>query len=274
MMEHEGTDPIVAHFSDPGRVAEYLVAPDAMNEARRDLVRRMVLSHVAAGSRVLEIGCGIGALTAELVTAGMLCTAVDSSPEMIRHARDLVGTKATIELRDFFDETLPGQFAAVIANGVAPYYRDTAGFLKRVCSLLQPGGVAFIVHKNALFNLFALNEGTIDFLKENLLAEFPATFKDHVSDELYKIPGLPEPRKSSSSAKLLRVQENPLTAEELYADAELAVRDLRYCFIHATPPRIRASDTKIDIGSLQTKYERRWEGMFLGSQFLVVASRR
>ena len=77
MMEHEGTDPIVAHFSDPGRVAEYLVAPDAMNEARRDLVRRMVLSHVAAGSRVLEIGCGIGALTAELVTAGMLCTAVE-----------------------------------------------------------------------------------------------------------------------------------------------------------------------------------------------------
>jgi 2-polyprenyl-3-methyl-5-hydroxy-6-metoxy-1,4-benzoquinol methylase len=116
---------IAAHFADRGRVAEYLAAPDPQNEARRDLVRRMVLVNVPAGSRVLEVGCGIGTLTVELAQAGMLCKAIDASEEMIRQARDRVGAAAEIELKDLFDENLSGHFAAVIANGVAPYYRDT-----------------------------------------------------------------------------------------------------------------------------------------------------
>jgi hypothetical protein len=98
--------------------------------------------------------------------------------------------------------------------------------------------------------------------------------KDHVSGELNKIPGLPEPPRSSSSARVLRVQENPLTVQELYGDAGLAIRDLRYCFMHAFPPRIEPPDAQVDVGLLQMKYESRWEGMFLGSQFLVVASHR
>jgi hypothetical protein len=119
-----------------------------------------------------------------------------------------------------------------------------------------------------------LNKGTIEFFVENLLADLPVGLKERISGRLSEIPGLSEPQKFSSSAKVFRAQENPLTVADLYAGAGLVVQDVRYCFIHASPPRIAVADAATDAGLLQMKYEHRWEGMFLGSQFLVVASHR
>jgi SAM-dependent methyltransferase len=53
----------------------------------RNLIRNVDLSAV----RVLELGCGIGSIAAELHRRGATVTAVDFSPEMIRRARDLHG---------------------------------------------------------------------------------------------------------------------------------------------------------------------------------------
>lgn len=273
-MTSDETRSIVDHFSQANRVAEYLVAPSAMNEARRDLVRRMVLANVPRDSRVLEVGCGIGSLALELTDAGMLCTGMDSSPEMIKHARKLIGERAAIVLGDLFDESLTDRFSAVVANGVAPYYRDTKRFLDRIASLVQPNGVAVIVHRNILFNLFAFNRGTIEFVSDDLLAGMPKSLRQHVATELYKIDGLAEPVQKTSSSSVYRACENPLTIAEQYNESGLDVREIRYCFIHEAPPRLLQSGEAPAAMELQQYYEKRWEGMFLGSQFLVVAAPR
>jgi SAM-dependent methyltransferase len=265
---------ISAHFSRAGRVADYTDSALPMNEARRDLVRRTVLGHVRPGSRVLEIGCGIGTLTAELAAAGMVCTAIDFSAEMIARAKAMIGSAAEVEQADLFDYSPKQKFAAVIANGVACYYRDKPRFLRHIAGLTEPDGLVAIVHRNALFNLFALNQGTIDFVADELLKDLPELARGRIAGELNAISGLAVPRLRDKSAELYRSAENPLDVADLYADAGFSVSDISYCFMHGAPPRLPVIDGMPGTAELQRRYENRWEGMFLGSQFLVVARRR
>jgi 2-polyprenyl-3-methyl-5-hydroxy-6-metoxy-1,4-benzoquinol methylase len=273
-MTNEDESSIAAHFSRAGRVADYSDTVLPFNEARRNLVRRTVLHHVRPGSRILEIGCGIGTMTAELIAAGMACTAIDFSAEMIKRAKSLIGTAAEVEQTDLFEYKPGKKFAAVIANGVACYYRDKPRFLGHVAELTEPGGLAAIVHRNALFNLFALNQGTIDFVSEEILKDLPELARQRIADELNEIPGLAVPILRDQSAELYRSAENPLDVAALYADAGFSVSEVRYCFIHGAPPRLPAIDGIPGTAELQRRFENRWEGMFLGSQFLVVARRR
>jgi SAM-dependent methyltransferase len=261
------------HFSRKSRVADYSDS-NPMNEARRGLFRRMVLETVPSGGRILEIGCGIGNLTAELAAAGMSCTGIDFSAEMVRQAEKLVGDAARVERADLFDYQAPGKFNAVIANGVLPYYRDKPRFLERVADLTETGGFAFIMHRNALFNLFALNQGTIDFVTEDLLGALPQDVRRRIATELEAIPGLAAAVRKDASAELYRSAENPLTVADLYQAAGLSVSAIRYCFMHGAPPRLSSLQGMPDTADLQLQYEQRWEGMFLGSQFVVLATRR
>jgi SAM-dependent methyltransferase len=273
-MMNEDVSSISAHFSRAGRVADYSDTALPFNEARRDLVRRSVLSHSRPGSRVLEIGCGIGTLTAELIAVGMACTAIDFSAEMIKRAKSLIGTAAEVEQTDLFEYKPGKKFATVIANGVACYYRDKPRFLGHIAELIEPGGLAAIVHRNALFNLFALNQGTIDFVSEEILKDLPEVARQRIAHELNEISGLAIPTLRDQSAELYRSAENPLDVANLYADAGFSVSEIRYCFIHGAPPRMPAIDGMPGTAELQRRFENRWEGMFLGSQFLVVARRR
>jgi SAM-dependent methyltransferase len=261
------------HFSRQSRVADYSDSPDPMNDVRRGLIRRIVLAAVPSKGRILEIGCGIGTLTAELAAAGLSCTALDLSDEMIKQARKLVGDAARIEQADLFAYEPPRKFDALIANGVLPYYRDKPRFLQRVADLTEIGGVAVITHRNALFNLFALNRGTVDFITDDLLGALSRDVRKRIAAGLEAIPGLAAPVRKDASAELYRSAENPLSVAGLYQAAGLSVREIRYCFMHGAPPRLPAVEGVPNTADLQLQYEQRWEGMFLGSQFAVLAER-
>src|SRR3954451_10878288 len=49
------------------------------------------------GASVLELGCGAGRITRQLVRLGYLVTAVDESPEMLAQVRDAETVRAQIE---------------------------------------------------------------------------------------------------------------------------------------------------------------------------------
>lgn len=273
-MTDQDISSISAHFSRAGRVADYADSVHPMNEARRDLVRRTVLHHVAPGSRVLEVGCGIGTLTMELAAAGMVCSAIDISAGMVKRARELIGSTAEVEQADLFDFRPQQKFAAIIANGVACYYRDQRRFLDHIAELIEPNGIVAIVHRNALFNLFAFNQGTIDFVTDEVLRDLALPARQDIARQLGAISGLAAPRQRDQSAELYRSAENPLDIADLYSAAGFSLVGIRYCFMHGAPPRLPAIEGIPDTAQLQRRYEDRWEGMFLGSQFLVVARRR
>jgi SAM-dependent methyltransferase len=69
----------------------------------------IVASAIPAGASVLELGCGTGRITRQLVRLGYRVTAVDESAEMLAHVRDAETVQAQIEGLDLgrrFDAVL------------------------------------------------------------------------------------------------------------------------------------------------------------------------
>jgi len=90
-----------------------------------------------AGERILDLGCGDGALTEELVAAGAVVTGVDASPEMIAAARAR-GLDAHV-----VDATALGfeaAFDAVFSNAVLHWVKDADAAIAGVRRALKPGG--------------------------------------------------------------------------------------------------------------------------------------
>ena len=69
--------------------ARYDVGMRALSLGKVDQIRDALAEAAvrSQGARVLEIGCGTGAVTERLIARGALVTAVDQNPEMIERAR-------------------------------------------------------------------------------------------------------------------------------------------------------------------------------------------
>jgi len=89
------------------------------------------------GERVLDVGCGDGALTEKLVAAGCSVVGIDSSPEQVAAARAR-GLDARVARAD----ALPfeGEFDAVLSNAVLHWVRDADAVILGVHRALVPGG--------------------------------------------------------------------------------------------------------------------------------------
>jgi trans-aconitate methyltransferase len=90
-----------------------------------------------AGERILDLGCGDGALTETLVAAGCSVVAVDASAEQVAaaRARGLDARVARAEALAFDRE-----FDAVFSNAVLHWIKDADGVLRSVFRALKPGG--------------------------------------------------------------------------------------------------------------------------------------
>ncbi|MGI8784348.1 MAG: class I SAM-dependent methyltransferase [Acidobacteriota bacterium] len=89
------------------------------------------------GERVLDLGCGDGALTERLVCAGCSVIGVDSSAEQVAAAR-----MRGLDARVANAESLPfeGEFHAVFSNAALHWIRDAGAVVASVHRALKPGG--------------------------------------------------------------------------------------------------------------------------------------
>ncbi len=89
------------------------------------------------GERILDLGCGDGALTAKLLDAECEVVGLDSSPEQVAAAR-VRGIDAHVGNA----EALPflGEFDAVLSNAAIHWIKDQDACLKGVYRILKPGG--------------------------------------------------------------------------------------------------------------------------------------
>jgi magnesium-protoporphyrin O-methyltransferase len=108
--------------------------------AGRDQMRNMLLSWLPAdlsGRRILDAGCGTGALATEAARRGAHVVAVDISPKLVelaarRAAQDLKGNAVDFRVGDMLDPAL-GRFDHVIAMDSLIHYTapDIAKALER-----------------------------------------------------------------------------------------------------------------------------------------------
>ena len=90
------------------------------------------------GERVLDLGCGDGALTARLVELGCEAVGVDASPDMVAAARAL-----GVDARVMDGQALPfdGEFDAVFSNAALHWMKEApAAVIDGVWRALRPGG--------------------------------------------------------------------------------------------------------------------------------------
>ena len=89
------------------------------------------------GERILDLGCGDGALTEQLVAEGAEVVAVDASPEQIAGAR-----ARGLDARVMRGEALEFEqaFDAVFSNAALHWMKDADAVLEGVARALKPGG--------------------------------------------------------------------------------------------------------------------------------------
>jgi ubiquinone/menaquinone biosynthesis C-methylase UbiE len=109
-------------------------------------VHRLVGSMVLPGSRVLEVGCGLGDLLAALKQDD--CVGIDISPRMIEQAK---ARHPHLDLRvaDADRDTLPeGPFDAIILSDAIGLLDDIQVTLERLKPLLAPRGRLIVTYYN------------------------------------------------------------------------------------------------------------------------------
>ncbi len=90
------------------------------------------------GERILDLGCGDGALTAEIRAAGAEVLGVDHAPDMVRAARE---RGLAVELVDAFALPFRERFHAVFSNAAIHWMkRDPDAVVAGVARALLPGG--------------------------------------------------------------------------------------------------------------------------------------
>jgi trans-aconitate methyltransferase len=106
----------------------------------------------APGEEILDIGCGDGVLTKQIVQLGAHARGVDASPQMVEAAR-MRGVDA--QVMDATRMTFQRQFDAVFSNAALHWIQDQPALLEGVARALKPGG-RFVAEMGGHGNIAAI----------------------------------------------------------------------------------------------------------------------
>lgn len=278
---------IQKHFDDSNRIAQDMQSygvSDVIDETnidpyealRESLLCELIDEYHTTGA-VMDIGCGIGHLVKRLRDLKYDCDGFDLSNNMVQAAKEyLLANKYNpegITCSDIFTFQPQRRYALAVANGVIWYYESKQKFLECTRELLAENGVVIVVHRNDLFNVFALNQGTLNFYQKTLYADRSLSEQEYLIDQLTKNhPTLTKAVKVNSD--LVKPYDNPLDISTLYEKTGFKIREIAYTYIHPFPPMMMNKDYPYDYEVLQKNYGRSWQGALMGSQFIVVAEKK
>ena len=122
-------------FYDAEAAARAPGAPDRYDAALLDALGPL------DGASVLELGCGAGDLSVELLRCGARLTAIDISPGMVELARSRAGG-ASFVVAPAEETGLPAASFDLVAGKWVLHHVDVAAAAREVQRLLRPGGRA------------------------------------------------------------------------------------------------------------------------------------
>src|ERR1700732_1009999 len=117
---------------------------------RLHFFRPILTRHVRPGDSWVDLGCGSGVLTKELLALGASVVAVDGSPRMLSHAREQMGLEYAGRVNwiqsdvQSIDALKNGAYDGVLCSSVVEYLDRPDPLLKEVARILSPGGILVI----------------------------------------------------------------------------------------------------------------------------------
>jgi len=237
------------------------------------------------GTKIIEAACGNGFNTCYLVDKGYDAKGFDTSSNGINDAKKLLSSldksKDIFEVNNhtYFENIENESIDVVIALGLMRYLRedDLDYIYKEVYRILRSKGTFILTNDNLLFDLFALNDGTIKFWANAI---------DSFSDAKKLLPGnsivksledkinLPKRKYSphSVSKYIEKHVQNPLTYSKYVDQYGFKLKEIVYPDCHLLPP---ALENSVDIEELQKlkaeiclKKSRDLYAMFMDDEFL------
>lgn len=170
--------------SGAAKYAAYLETPDG--RLRLDLVFANLQEFMPPSTgplRVLDVGCGTGAIALRLAALGIHVTLLDSSLPMLdcaRHAAQAAALVDRVELK-YGDATQlanlfpAGSFDVILCHDVLEYVEDPAAVLRgSALALKDASGILSIVVRNRAGEVFkaAIQSGDLGVANHNLTAEW------------------------------------------------------------------------------------------------------
>jgi 2-polyprenyl-3-methyl-5-hydroxy-6-metoxy-1,4-benzoquinol methylase len=91
---------------------------------------------------ILDVGSGLGVFLHRMKEAGWECQALDTDPQFVDHARDVVGVKAMVA--DYLKTQSLGLYDVVTFNKVLEHVANPSEMLARSTSHLREGGFVYV----------------------------------------------------------------------------------------------------------------------------------
>lgn len=197
----------------------------------------------------LDVGCGTGELVCEVARQGIDATGIDFAEEMIKQAqikaREAALERATFLCCSIFDFDLSNkQYDTISANGFIEYIslEQMDRFFDLAFHALHPDGSLVLSSRNRLFNLFSLNNFTLDEIESGvvpqLLKEAIALAEETSFDKLISLS--PAPLQAADSQHThtgidvaTRFQYTPLQLIHRLTAKGFSIRQVYPIHIHA-----------------------------------------
>ncbi len=127
----------MAHEFDGNK---YKAASAHQKEWGAKLIREL---NIAGSERILDLGCGDGALTAQLAALAPQGSVlgIDASRGMIETAKTHVAGNLSFAVRDINDLDFENEFDIVFSNAALHWIKDHDALLGNVHRALKPGGM-------------------------------------------------------------------------------------------------------------------------------------
>lgn len=222
---------------------------------------------LSPNARVFDFGCGEGEMLLELCKSGGAPSGCDPSQVMIDVARreleqsgfdpEIAIAGGVQVLEQIESDSLDG----VITFNVLAYLTDEEeqAFYKELERTVKRGGYFVATHSNSLFDLYALNGLTVDFLSSHLCTE--AGHAERLSALITNSDQRPK--------NVYNVRENPLAYRFKLNEFGFEERRQEFINMHPLPPALfESSDqSRLFTDTLSVAESERWKLMFVCSTF-------
>ena len=255
------------------------------NAYRLTIARSLIKKITPAPKKVLDAGCGDARVLSELEKEGFDCTGIDNNDLMLELGQKILSDynlpitkiqKASIYKVPFPDDS----FDAILCLGVLSNLPDHDLIFKEFQRVLKPKGRIIVSFTNHLFDLFTLNQYTVEFYNDLMTeVDIPSKIKVQILSKIKKmlaIGEVPTPFKAMFDTDIdkegVEIEKySQLNINQKFEPRNFSVEKIRHYHYHPFQPRYESENLDLFMDHIQkfetTEYD--WKGALLCSAIVV-----